>query len=163
LYSEQSELSEPGLEIRARHILVDTKEQAEQVKQALDDGKEFAALAFEKSKDSASRLEGGDLGFFSRDSLVKPFADIAFAMKDGETSDPVETRYGWHIIKVEGRRTAQAPDLEELRPSIVRFMTFDEIQRLVTDLREKASIEKVSPMVPSVSAEVQTATPESEQ
>ncbi|PHR59640.1 MAG: peptidylprolyl isomerase [Robiginitomaculum sp.] len=141
LYEEQANLSEPGEEVRARHILVETRNEAVEVQQLVKAGGNFASLAFEYSKDAATRLEGGDLGFFNQESMVEPFANAAFLMKVGELSGPIQTRYGWHIIRIEARRKAKIPGLEEMRPRIVRFMTFDEIQKLVTDLHDTANIE----------------------
>lgn len=142
LYDEQAKLAEPVEEMRARHILVETRKQAEEIKAALGSGAVFASLAFERSKDATSRLEGGDLGFFSKSSMTEPFAIAAFALKVGEISEPIETKYGWHIIEAKDRRHTKTPDLETMRPRIVRFMTFDEIQKLVSDLRETAKIKR---------------------
>ena len=147
LYEEQASLAEPSEEVRARHILVDTKEKALEIKNTLEGGGSFAALAFEHSKDAATRLEGGDLGFFNRSSMVEPFATAAFALKPNEISGPIKTNYGWHIIKVEERRFAKAPELDTMRPRIVRFMTFDEIQRLVSELRENAQITRAGELI----------------
>ncbi|VAW00845.1 hypothetical protein MNBD_ALPHA06-2004 [hydrothermal vent metagenome] len=145
LYGEQSKLAEPGEEVRARHILVDTQEAAVHIRKLLGEGASFAELAFEHSTDAATRLEGGDLGYFTQDVMLAPFAEAAFALSLGELSEPVQTKYGWHIIKLEGRRPVKMPDLEELRPRIVRFMTFDEIQKLVSELTTKADIVRVAP------------------
>jgi peptidyl-prolyl cis-trans isomerase C len=142
LYKEQAKLIEPSEEVKARHILVNTKEDAVEIRNLLVSGATFAALAFERSKDATTRLEGGDLGFFSMASMVEPFSKAAFALKLDEISQPVQTKYGWHIIQLKERRKTQTPSLEVMRPRIVRFMTFDEIQRLVTGLREDAIIER---------------------
>jgi len=142
LYTEQAKLAEPSEEVKARHILVETREEAIEIRNLLVNGATFAALAFERSKDATTRLEGGDLGFFSMDSMVEPFAKTAFSLKIDEISQPIKTKYGWHIIQPQERRNTQTPSLEAMRPQIVRFMTFDEIQRLVTRLRDNATIER---------------------
>jgi parvulin-like peptidyl-prolyl isomerase len=85
-------------EVRASHILVDNETHAKQIKAKLDDGEDFAELAREKS-DCPSRKEGGDLGFFGRGKMAKPFERKAFDMDVGDISEPVETQFGWHIIK----------------------------------------------------------------
>jgi parvulin-like peptidyl-prolyl isomerase len=88
-----------GDEIRASHILVDNEEHAEQIKLDLDrTDKSFAELAKEKSE-GPSGDNGGDLGFFSRGKMVPEFESVAFDLDVGEVSDPVETEFGWHIIK----------------------------------------------------------------
>jgi len=162
LYEEQSQLVQSGEEIHARHILVDSQEEAIEVRTALTQGANFATLAFERSKDVATRLEGGDLGYFSHAAMIAPFADAAFSLPQGQLSQPVATKYGWHIIKVEGRRKVQTPDLEELRPRIVQFMTFDQIQKLVSDLRENAVIKQFDPQIAPKSAPEQLELPSGE-
>lgn len=140
MYDEQVRLVELGDEVRARHILVETEEEAQQLYQQLQDGADFAELAFEHSTDQATRLDGGDLGYFTSDAMVEPFARAAFATPVGEISEPVQSEFGWHIIKVEDRRAQQRPTFEELRPRIVRFMTFNQIQELLDSLREGTEI-----------------------
>jgi len=142
MYDEQAKLSPPSEEVRARHILVKTKEDAEAVIARLKKGADFAKLALEKSIDPGSRLEGGDLGYFSKDAMVEPFANAAFALKKGEVSAPVQTEFGWHVIQVQDRRKQNAPSFDEMRPRIVRFMTFDEIQKLISQLRMSAIVER---------------------
>jgi peptidyl-prolyl cis-trans isomerase C len=142
MYDEQAKLSPPGDEVRARHILVNTKAEAEAVIAALKGGADFAKLAMEKSIDPGSRLEGGDLGYFTKDAMVEPFANAAFALKKGVLSAPVKTEFGWHVIQVENRRKQKPPGFDEMRPRIVRFMTFDEIQKLISQLRLSAIVER---------------------
>jgi len=141
MYDEQVRLVELGDEVRARHILVATEEEAVDLRQQLDEGGDFAQLAFEHSLDEATRLEGGDLGYFTAESMVGPFSRAAYATRVGEISEPFETEFGWHIVKVEDRRAQQRPSFEELRPRIVRFMTFDQIQQLLDELRANTDIE----------------------
>jgi len=90
-------------QVRASHILVDNQEHARQVKQKLDEGESFEELAKEKSE-CPSRKKGGDLGFFGRGKMAKPFERKAFELDEGEVSDPVETQFGWHIIKKTGEK-----------------------------------------------------------
>lgn len=142
MYDEQAKLSPPEEEVKARHILVKTREEADAVEKALAGGADFAKLAQEKSIDPGSRLQGGDLGYFTHDAMVAPFADAAFALKKGEISPPVQTQFGWHIIQLEDRRKQTPPSFDEMRPRIVRFMTFDEIQKLISQLRLAAIIER---------------------
>lgn len=85
--------------VRASHILVETKEEALELKQRIQNGESFEKLAREYSK-CMSREKGGNLGFFKRGQMVKPFEDAAFSLPIGVVSDPVQTDYGWHLIKV---------------------------------------------------------------
>ena len=100
---------QPIDQVRAAHILVKTEDEAKDIKKQLDGGAVFADLAKAKSTDTGSGGQGGELGFFTKDQMVKPFADAAFAMTVGQISDPVQSQYGWHIIKVE-EKTKTAPD-----------------------------------------------------
>ena len=100
---------QPQDQVRAAHILVKTEAEAKDIKKQLDGGAVFADLAKAKSTDTGSGGQGGELGFFTKDQMVKPFADAAFAMSVGQISDPVQSQYGWHIIKVE-EKTKTAPD-----------------------------------------------------
>lgn len=87
------------MKIRASHILVDTKEQAESLLLDIKNGVSFEDLAREYSK-CPSKRDGGDLRWFGEGMMVKPFEDAAFALKKGEISEPVETQFGWHLIKL---------------------------------------------------------------
>lgn len=105
-------------EVRARHILVADEAAAKEVKKKLDGGAKFDDVAKELSKDPGSAKNGGDLGYFTKDKMVKEFADAAFAMKKGEISGPVKSPFGYHIIKVEDSRKVTAPTLTELKDQI---------------------------------------------
>jgi peptidyl-prolyl cis-trans isomerase C len=145
---EGSVKAEKGAEqVRARHILVETE--AEAVAVIADLGKpgaDFAKVARDRSKDTTAAARGGDLGFFSRKDMVKPFADAAFALKQGETTKkPVQTQFGWHVIKLEERRTAPVPPFEEVRDDLGREMSEEVATKLVESLRAAAKIEMVAP------------------
>src|SRR5947208_7632169 len=99
-------------EVRARHILVEGEDEAKAILDQLKGGADFATLAKEKSKDPGA-AEGGDLGYFTKDQMVPEFADVAFKMYPGQLSNPVKTQFGWHVIKVEDRRTKQPPERSE--------------------------------------------------
>jgi len=105
-------------QVQASHILVEDKETAREVKQKLDEGGDFAQLAAQYSIDTGSSMYGGDLGYFGRGEMVEEFEDAAFSMKVGEISDPVKTMYGYHIIKVTGRKEAKEASLEDARAEI---------------------------------------------
>ena len=88
-------------EVRARHILVKTEDEAKKLLEEIKAGKSFGDAAKEVSLCPSGR-DGGDLGFFGKGMMVKPFEDAAFALKEGEVSEPVETQFGWHLIKLTG-------------------------------------------------------------
>lgn len=143
LYREQARIVRLGEEVRARHILFATEEQADAVYREARAGADFAALAFTHSKDEMSRYEGGDLGYVTRDVLEPSLAEVAFELKQGDISEPFQSDLGWHIVKVEDRRKEKPPSLEEMRPQIVRYLTFDEIKDVLKELRAKADIQRV--------------------
>lgn len=117
---------EPVEEVRARHILVATEEQASELKSMLDEGADFAELAMEHGTDGTAP-RGGDLGFFVHADMVPEFADAAFAMEAGTISEPVQSPFGWHLIKLEERRDREAPPFEAVRP-----MLEDELGRAIS-------------------------------
>ncbi|PIN70474.1 peptidylprolyl isomerase [Candidatus Woesearchaeota archaeon CG11_big_fil_rev_8_21_14_0_20_43_8] len=90
-------------EVRASHILVPTEEQAKELKEQIDNGGDFGVLAKAHSK-CPSGNKGGDLGWFRRGMMVKEFDTACFSMKEGEVSGPIKTQFGWHIIKLTGKR-----------------------------------------------------------
>lgn len=145
LYSEQTGLARPGEQIRARHILVDTREAADAIIGLANDGRDFAELAVQYSTDIATRVQGGDLGYFSRDGVLPEIAALAFSSEQGEIAGPVETASGWHVLYIVDRRSPEGPAFEEMRGSIVRFLTFETISNLVDDLRDSASIDLIEP------------------
>ena len=129
-------------EIRARHILVATKEEAEAVKAELASGKPFEVIAMEKSLDPGGAQNGGDLGFFSRGMMVKPFEDAAFALTEpGQVSDPIESQFGWHIIKLEEKRQAVPPTFEQLAQQLQQQVLFEAFDEKVGGLKKSLTIE----------------------
>ncbi|MGD2134028.1 MAG: peptidylprolyl isomerase [Maricaulaceae bacterium] len=144
MYEEQVDIRQLGDEVRARHILLDTLDQANDIVERLNNGESFAQLALDYSRDQTTRLEGGDLGYFTPEMVASAFARVAFSTEVGEISEPFRSEYGWHVLKVEDRRAEEAESFEEMRPRIVRFMTFQEIQRLMDVLTESSDIRIVS-------------------
>ncbi|MEZ5773658.1 MAG: peptidylprolyl isomerase [Hyphomicrobiaceae bacterium] len=108
IYDEQIAKVPPQEEAHARHILVKTKEEALEVLELIRRGDDFADVAKEKSQDPGSGANGGDLGYFGRGQMVKPFDEAVFSMKPGDISEPVESQFGWHVIKLEDKRTRPA-------------------------------------------------------
>ncbi len=130
------------VEVRARHILVKTEAEAMAVIDELRKNKaDFEELARTKSTGPSS-ARGGDLGFFAKGAMVKPFSDAAFALKPGEiTRKPVKTQFGWHVIKLEERRSGSVPNFEESREKLRGEMTQRVIAEAVGSLRKDAAIE----------------------
>lgn len=136
IYEEQNRLAPRVEEVRARHILVTTREEAEEVERLLSEGQDFAELARQVSQDPGTRLEGGDLGFFTRDGMIPAFSSVAFDTATGERSEPFQTEYGWHVLVVTDRRLQPRPGLDALRSNIVRFLTLEGIQTLLDTVRQ---------------------------
>lgn len=127
-------------EVHARHILLETEEKAKEVLAEVNGGKDFAAAAQEYST-GPSGPSGGDLGFFTQDQMVKPFADAAFAMEPGQVLEtPVKTDFGWHIIKVEERRAQPQASLDEMRDQLTEEATQEIAAEMMATLRESAEI-----------------------
>ncbi|MET0666953.1 MAG: peptidylprolyl isomerase [Methyloceanibacter sp.] len=143
VYEEKIKEIKPEQEVRARHILVDTEDDAKAILERLNKGEDFATLAKEKSKDS--NAEGGDLGFFTRGQMLKPFEDAAFALDVGKISDPVQTQFGWHVIKVEEKRDQALPSFDQVKEAIIAQLVQQKAQEVVTGLRDAANIEIVDP------------------
>lgn len=135
---------EPREQVRARHILVETKEAAEEIIGALQDGASFEALA-EQSLDPSGQ-SGGDLGFFGRGQMVPPFEEAAFALAPGEiTEEPVETQFGWHVIRVEETRMTEPPSLADLESQIRDYLLRERFETALAALRDQYSVEIVVP------------------
>lgn len=121
-------------EVLARHILVDTESAAKETIKMIKGGKSFEEVAKSHSKDPAA-AQGGDLGYFRKGDMVKPFSDAAFSMQAGMmTEKPVKTEFGWHVIKVEDRRQSSAPPFERIRGKIARDLG----RRIAVDVLKQA-------------------------
>lgn len=130
-------------EYKARHILVDSEQAAKDIiAQLKKDPKKFEKLATDKSKDP-SKAKGGDLGWNSPASFVKPFSDAMVALKKGQFTDkPVQSQFGWHVIRLDDTRDLKAPALEEIKPQLSQGLQRQAVDKLVADLRAKAKIEE---------------------
>src|SRR6202012_2779020 len=129
-------------EVHARHILVETEDEAKAVKAELDKGADFAELAKKKSKDPGAS-DGGDLGFFTKEQMVPEFSAVAFALEPGKISDPVKSQFGWHIIKVEEKRNRKPPEFDQVKAQIETYVTRKAQAEYVGKLREAAKIERM--------------------
>ncbi|MBR0717381.1 peptidylprolyl isomerase [Bradyrhizobium liaoningense] len=142
VYEEASKQITGEQEVRARHILVETEDEAKAVKAELDKGADFAELAKKKSKDPGS-ADGGDLGFFTKEQMVPEFSAVAFTLEPGKISDPVKSQFGWHIIKVEEKRARKAPDFEQVKAQIENYVTRKAQADYVAKLRTEAKVERL--------------------
>jgi len=129
-------------EVHARHILVASEDEAKAIVAQLKGGADFAAIAKEKSKDPGA-ANGGDLGYFTKDQMVPEFAEAAFKLDKGQISDPVHTQFGWHIIKVEDKRTKPTPSFDQVKGQIENFVAHRAQAELVDNLRKTAKIERL--------------------
>ena len=140
-YEQWKEANPPASEVHARHILLETEEKAKEVLAEVQGGKDFAEAAKEHST-GPSGPNGGDLGFFTHDQMVTPFADAAFAMEPGTVSEaPVKTDFGWHVIKVEERRDQPQPGFDEMRGQLAEQATQEIATEMLAALREGAEVE----------------------
>jgi len=129
-------------EVRARHILVDSEDEAKAVLDQLKAGGDFATLAKDKSKDPGAAA-GGDLGYFTKEQMVPEFAEVAFKMYPGQVSNPVKTQFGWHIIKVEDKRTRKPPEFERVKDQIETYLARKAQSDFIAKLRQTAKIERL--------------------
>lgn len=136
-FDEQQSSAETR-QIMARHILVATEEEARDIKAQLDAGADFAALAKEKSTDTGSAQNGGDLGMFGKGAMVEAFENAAFALGDGQISEPVQSSYGWHIIQV--NIPSFERDKEKIREQYVTEQVNERFSSWLTELKANAQI-----------------------
>ncbi|MGD0851289.1 peptidylprolyl isomerase [Bradyrhizobium sp.] len=142
VYDDASKQITGEQEVHARHILVETEDEAKAIEDELKKGADFAELAKKKSKDPGAS-DGGDLGFFTKEQMVPEFSTVAFALEPGKISDPVKSQFGWHIIKVEEKRNRKAPDFEQVKAQIETYVTRKAQADYVAKLRETAKVERM--------------------
>jgi peptidyl-prolyl cis-trans isomerase C len=142
VYEEAAKQISGEQEVHARHILVETEDEAKAIKAELAKGADFAELAKKKSKDPGAS-DGGDLGFFTKEQMVPEFSAVAFALEPGKISDPVKSQFGWHIIKVEEKRNRKAPDFDQVKSQIETYVTRKAQADYVAKLREAAKVERM--------------------
>jgi peptidyl-prolyl cis-trans isomerase C len=140
-------------EVHARHILIRADAGDEKASKAAEDkikaviarlnkGEDFIKVAGEVTEDPSGKANGGDLGYFGKEQMVPEFADAAFKLDKGKLSEPVKTQFGWHVLKVEDKRTKPAPTFDEVKPQVEVYVTRKAQADLVTKLRETAKVEK---------------------
>lgn len=131
--------AEPTPEYNASHILVETEEKAAELFTMLEDGAVFAELAKEHST-GPSGPNGGELGWFSAGMMVQPFEDAVMALEVGQTSPPVQTQFGWHVLILNETRAKGAPPLADVRDDLVATLENDAVEQAVSSLVEAADI-----------------------
>jgi len=141
-------------EVHARHVLFraaagdekaakEAEAKAKAVIARLNKGEDFAKIASELTEDPSGKANGGDLGYFAKEQMVPEFATVAFSLDKGKVSAPVKTQFGWHVIKVEDKRTKAKPKFEDVKPQIEQFVARKAQADMVTKLRTEAKIEKM--------------------
>jgi len=140
-----SEVANMPKEYKARHILVETKEAADAIIKQLQAGGDFAKIAKAQSKDPGSAVKGGDLGWFSAQTMVKPFSEALAKLEKGKTTtEPVQTQYGYHVIQLEDVRSPTAPAFEDVKEQVKMFAQRKKLQSYLDDLRKTAKIQKTN-------------------
>lgn len=155
LYDAQVASAKPQEELRARHILLESETKAKEVFELIAHGEDFARMAKQHSKDPGSKDDGGDLGYFTRGQMVPQFEEAAFKLKKGDVSHPVQSQFGWHIIRLEDRRQRGVPGFEEVKDRIIAALIHRKAQEIGQQLRSTARLEWVDP---KLKAEVESET-----
>lgn len=144
-YDKEVAALPPVEEVRARHILVKTEEEAKTVIKELGEGKDFAELAKAKSTDP-NKSDGGDLGFFKKGMMVPEFETAAFAMNKGDVSkEPVKTQFGFHVIKLEDKRNAPPPEFDQVKDQVKQIVLRDKYMEILKTTKSAAKIEIEDP------------------
>ncbi len=141
MYDEKYAQGEGEQEYNASHILVASEDEAKAIRQVLIDGADFAEVA-RTSSTGPSGPNGGALGWFTAGQMVPPFEEAVMALEPGDISEPVETRFGWHVITLNESRIADAPELDEVRAEIVGELEAQAIEDHVTALTKEAKIDR---------------------
>jgi peptidyl-prolyl cis-trans isomerase C len=126
-------------EYKVSHILLKTEDDAKKVAEQLKNSK-FEDVAMDKSQDPGSSVKGGDLGWAVPSNFVKPFGDAMVALNKGQISAPVQSQFGWHVIKLEDTRDMKVPAFDEVKPNLTQHMQQQLVQKAITEQRAKATI-----------------------
>jgi peptidyl-prolyl cis-trans isomerase C len=141
--------AEDVTEYSAAHILVETKEEAEKIKAELDNGADFGEMA-EQHSTGPSGPNKGDLGWFAADQMVAPFSEAVAGMEKGQVSDPVETEFGWHLIKLNDSRLREAPTMDDVRDQLVQMVRREKVESEIESITADAEIEKTEGVDPAL-------------
>lgn len=142
-YAAKYAAAAPSMEYHAAHILVATEEEAKALKTEIENGADFGEIAMAKSTDGAA-ASGGDLGWFGPGMMVKEFEDAVVAMQPGQVSDPVQTQFGWHLIKLSETRSAEAPALDTVRDDLTAELRKAAVEARIAELTTSARIDKTN-------------------
>ena len=129
----------PEPEVRARHILVPTEEEANEIRAEIEEGRDFADAATEYGTDG-TRSNGGDLGYFGAGMMVAEFEEAAFALEVGELSQPVQSQFGWHLIQLEDRRLSEAPPLDQVRQQVAQQVLYQSYEAAIEEIKSGTEI-----------------------
>lgn len=138
-YDELAAEYEPTPEVRARHILVETEDEANDIRAEIEGGRDFADAAGEYGTDGTAS-NGGDLGFFSPGMMVPEFEEAALALEVGELSQPVQTQFGWHLIQLEERRVSEVPPLDQVRPQVAQQVLYESYEAAIDRIKQGTEI-----------------------
>src|SRR5262249_29304207 len=141
LYDREVAQAQPEFEIRARHILVASEQEAREQRARIVGGIPFATVVQEVSRDTGTVPDGGDLGYFVRGSLDSQFEEAVGKLERGVLSEPIQTQFGWHLVLVEDKRTRPIPSFDELKAGIIALLVQRKALEQVGDLRGKAKID----------------------
>jgi peptidyl-prolyl cis-trans isomerase C len=145
-YDKQMADTPPVNEVKARHILVKTKEEADAIIKQLDGGAKFEELAAQHTTDPSGKTTGGDLGYFAPGQMVPEFEAAAFALDvGGYTKTPVQSQFGWHVIKIEDKRAQQPPAYDTVKDEVRNLVFREKYFAMVTDLRKAAKVDVTDP------------------
>jgi peptidyl-prolyl cis-trans isomerase C len=153
IYEDKVKQLPPEDEVQARHILVASEDEAKKLVVRVEAGEDFAQLAKENSGDAGSKAQGGMLGFFGKGQMVPQFEEAAFSLKKGEVSKPVQSQFGWHVIKVEDRRQKPPPTFDDVKDRLIGSMVQSKAQNIATELRGKAKIDYIDPEIKKMAEE----------
>ncbi|HHI70109.1 MAG TPA: peptidylprolyl isomerase [Rhodobacteraceae bacterium] len=140
-YDERYANADPETEYNASHILVETEDEAKAIKKQLEEGADFAELAKEKST-GPSGPNGGELGWFSKGMMVKPFEDAVVTMKAGDISDPVQTQFGWHIVKLNETRLKDKPTLDDVKDELEAELQGKLMEEIIDKMVKSADVKR---------------------
>lgn len=161
-YDKHSDSFKLGDEVKAQHILVDTEEEAQDILKKIMKNESFEDLAKNFSKDHSSAPQGGDLGFFARGRMVPEFEKVAFELKPGDVSDPVKTKFGYHIIKVIEKKPGKQRDFEEVKDTITKRLKMNQQKSLFESFIQNLRSTNVTEINEAVLKELVSVTPPEE-